>query len=138
MIADLSGVIDMMGSLFGGDTDSSAPKQLLLAPGPRMAGTYTSAGGLKIQFQDAGAVIDCAQAHVSAQYDVSNQAGAATIAVKNGSTPFSLTLQPNGTLSGAGSATINGKLMTALDGDGNPILTPTSASCALGSLASAK
>ena len=77
MIADLSGAISMMGSLFGGDTDSSAPKQLLLAPGPRMAGTYTSAGGLKIQFQDAGAVIDCAQAHVSVQYDVSNRAGAA-------------------------------------------------------------
>jgi len=138
MIADLSSAISMMGTLFGGDTDSSAPKQFLLAPGPRMAGTFTSAGGLKIQFQDAGAVIDCAQAHVSAQYDVSNQAGAATIAVKNGSTPFSLTLQPNGTLSGAGSATINGKVMTALDGDGNPVLTPTSATCALGTLAPAK
>jgi hypothetical protein len=137
VMADLSGAISMMGSLFGGDADSSAPRQLLLAPGPRMAGTYTSAGGLKIQFQDAGAVIDCAQAHVSVQYDVSNQAGAATIAVKNGSTPFRLTLQSNGTLTGAGTATINGKLMTALDGDGNPILTPTSATCALGTLATA-
>jgi hypothetical protein len=138
MIADLSGAISMVGSLFGGDTDSSAPKELLLAPGPRMAGTYTSAGGLKIQFQDAGAVIDCAQAHVSVQYDVNNRGGAATIAVKNGNTPFSLTLQSNGALNGADSATINGKLMTALDGDGNPILTPTSATCALGTLAPAK
>ncbi len=138
MVADLSGVISMMGSLFGGDTDGSAPKQLLLAPGPRMAGTFTSAGGLKIQFQDAGAVIDCAQAHVSVQYEVNNQAGAATIAVKNGSTPFSLTLQSNGTLTGAGTATINGKLMTALDSDGNPVLSPTSATCALGTLAPAK
>jgi hypothetical protein len=138
MIADLSGALSMMGSLFGGDSDSSTPKQLLLDPGPRMAGTYTSAGGLKIQFQDAGAVIDCAQAHVSVPYDVSNQAGAATIAVKNGSTPFSLTLQSSGTLTGSGTATINGKLMTALDGDGNPILTPTSATCAMGTLAPAK
>jgi hypothetical protein len=138
MIADVSSAIGMMGSLFGGGSDSSASNQLLLAPGPRMAGTYSSAGGLKIQFQDAGAVIDCAQAHVSVQYDVSNRAGAATIAVKNGSTPFSLTLQSNGTLSGAGSATINGKLMTALDGDGNPILTPTSATCALGTLTPSK
>ncbi len=138
MIADLSGVISMMGSLFGGDTDGSAPKQFLLAPGPRMAGTFTSGGGLKIQFQDAGAVIDCAQAHVSVQYDVSNQAGTATIAVKNGGTPFSLTLQSNGTLTGAGTATINGKLMTAMDGDGNPVLTPTSATCALGTLTAGK
>jgi hypothetical protein len=138
MIADVSSAISMMGSLFGGNPDSSAPKQFLLAPGPRLAGTYTSAGGLKIQFQDAGAVIDCGQAHVSVQYDVSNRAGTATIAVKNGNTPFSLTLQSNGTLIGAGSATINGKLMTALDGDGNPILTPTSATCTLGTLAPAK
>jgi hypothetical protein len=138
MIADLSGAISMMGSLFGGETDSSAPKQLLLAPGPRMVGMYTSGGGLKIQFQDAGAVIDCAQAHVSVPYDVSNRAGAATIAVKNGSAPFSLTLQPNGTLTGAGTATINGKLKTALDGDGNPVLTPTSANCAVGTLTTAK
>jgi hypothetical protein len=138
MIADLSGAISMIGSLFGGDSDSSASKQLLLDPGPRMAGAFTSAGGLKIQFQDAGAVIDCAQAHVSVQYDVSNQAGTATIAVKNGSTPFSLTLQPIGTLTGAGTATINGKLMTALDGDGNPVLTPTSANCAVGTLTTAK
>ena len=55
-----------------------------------------------------------------------------TIAVKNGNAPFGLTLQSNGALTGVGSATINGKLMTALDADGNPVLTPTSASCALG------
>ncbi len=58
--------------------------------------------------------------------------------MKNGNTPFSLTLQSNGALTGAGTATINGKLMTALDGDGNPILTPTSATCAMGTLAPAK
>jgi hypothetical protein len=41
-------------------------------------------------------------------------------------------------LTGAGMATINGKLMTALDGDGNPVLTPTSANCAVGTLTTAK
>jgi hypothetical protein len=138
LMADLSGALDLMGSLFGGSSDTSAPKQFLLAPGPRIVGAYASTGGLKIQFQDANAVIDCAQAHVMAEYDVSNHGGAATIAVKNGSSPFSLTLQSNGTLTGAGSATINGKLMTALDSDGNPILTPTSATCTLGTLTASK
>ncbi len=138
LMADLSGALSMMGSLFGGNSDSSAPKQFLLDPGPRLVGTYAGPGGLKIQFQDANAVIDCAQAHVLAEYDVSNQGGAATIGVKNGSAPFGLTLQIDGTLTGAGSTTINGKLMTALDSDGNPILTPTSASCALGTLTASK
>jgi hypothetical protein len=119
-------------------SSSSAPKQFLLAPGPRLVGGYVSPGGLKIQFQDANAVIDCAQAHVMAEYDVANQAGTVTIAVKNGNAPFGLTLQSSGALTGVGSATINGKLMTAVDSDGNPILTPTSASCALGTIAPAK
>jgi hypothetical protein len=137
-MAAVSGALDIMGTLFGGGSDSSAPKQFLLAPGPRLVGTYTSAGGLKIQFEDANAVIDCAQAHVMAEYDVLNKGGVATIAVKNGSSPFGLALQSNGGLTGAGSATINGKLMTAADSDGNPILTPTSASCTLGTLTASK
>ena len=138
MMADLAGVLDMMPSLFGGDPGGSTSKQLLIAPGPRMVGTYTGAGGLKIQFSDAAAVIDCAQAHVMAPYDVSNQAGTATIAVKNGTSPIGLVLQASGTLTGSGSATVNGKLMSALDADGNPVLTPTSASCAVGAMNAAK
>ncbi len=138
MMADLTSALSLMPSLFGGTPDSSTSNQLLIAPGPRMVGTYTSPGGLKIQFSHAAAVIDCAQAHVMAQYDVTNQGGAATIAVKNGSSPFGLILQANGTLTWPGTATINGKLMTALDSDGNPVLTPTSASCAVGTLTAAK
>ncbi len=134
-MADLSGVLSM---LWGSDSGSTAQKQFLLSPGPRLVGAYAGAGGLKIQFQDASAVIDCAQAHVMAQYDVSNSAGAVTIAVKNGSAPFSLTLQSNGSLSGTGTATVNGKLMTGLDGDSNPVLTPTSANCAVGNLVAAR
>ena len=138
MMADLTSALSLMPSLFGGTPDSSAPQQNLIAPGPRMVGTYTSAGGLKIQFSDAAAVIDCAQAHVMALYDVLGQGGAATIAVKNGSSPIGLVLQANGSLTGSGTATINGKLMTALDADGNPVLTPTSASCAVGTMNAAK
>jgi len=138
LMADLSGALDMVGSLFGGGSSSSAPKPFLLAPGPRVVGTYASPGGLKIQFQDANAVIDCAQAHVMAEYDVSNRGGVATIAVKNGSVPLSLALQSNGMMTGVGSPTINGKLMTAMDRDGNPVLAPTSATCTLGTLTVSK
>jgi len=127
-----------MPSLFGGDSSSSAPKQFLLAPGPRLVGGYLSPGGLKIQFQDASAVIDCAQAHVMAEYDVSAKGGAATITVKNGASPILLTLQASGSLTGTGSTTVNGKLMTGMDDNGNPILAPTSASCPVDTLAASK
>lgn len=135
LIADLSGAVSM---ILGAGSDSSAQQQVLLAPGPRLVGTYAGAGGMKIQFQDAGAVIDCAQAHVMAAYDIANAGGAVKIALKNGTLPISLTLTSGGTLMGTGTTAVNGKLMTGLDGDGNPVLTPTSANCSLGTLAAAR
>jgi len=117
---------------------SSASQQNLIAPGPRMAGVFKSETGLKIQFQDASAVIDCAQAHVVALYDVSIKGGAANITVKNGASPILLTLQANGSLTGTGSTTVNGKLMTGVDDSGNPILAPTSASCPMDTLAASQ
>ncbi len=135
LVADLSGVLSM---LSGAGSSSAASKQILLSPGPRLVGTYAGAGGLKIQFQDAGAVIDCAQAHVMAQYDVSNPSGVVAIAVKNGSAPFNLALQSNGSLTGTGTATVNGKLMTGLDSNSNAVLTPTSANCTVGTLTATK
>ena len=107
-----------------------------LAPGPRFTGVYTNGSDLRIQFQDASAVIDCKQAHIITSYDVSNKGGAATIALKNGTTPFALTLAQNGTLAGPASVTVNGKLFTAMNGS-NAVLTPTSASCSAASLAAA-
>ncbi len=135
LIANLSGAVSM---ILGTGSDSSAPQQNLLAPGPRMVGTFASAGGLKIAFDDAGAILDCAKAHVKAAYDVANAGGVVKIAVKNSGSPIGLTLTSGGTLTGAGTASVNGKLMTGLDGDGNPVLTPTSASCPMNTLAPAK
>ena len=107
-----------------------------LAPGPRFIGVYTNGSDFRIQFQDASAVIDCKQSHIITSYDVSNKGSAATIVVKNGTTPFALTLTQNGTLAGPASVTVNGKLFTAMNGS-NAVLTPTSASCSTASLAPA-
>lgn len=140
IMADLSGVLSIMPSLFGGGPDSSASQtqEQTISPGPRVVGSYAGSGGLKIQFNDGSAVIDCAQAHVMAQYDVSNQGGVVTLALKSPGAPFSLRLQANGALAGTGSATINGKLMTALDSNNDPVLSPTSATCPLDNLTAAK
>jgi hypothetical protein len=115
----------------------NAPKQLMLPPGPRMAGVFAGGGGMKIQFNDGSAIIDCAQAHILAQYSVSIQGGAAVVAVRNGSNPFNVVVQADGKLSGSGTAKVDGKLMTALSG-ADPVFAPTSASCPLSALTAAK
>lgn len=114
-----------------------APKQLMLPPGPRMTGVFANTGGMKIQFNDGSAIIDCAQVHILTPYSVSFQAGTADVAVDNGSNPFNLHINADGTLSGPGTATINGKILTALSGD-DPVFAPTTASCPLNSLVAAK
>jgi len=133
-----SPVLSALGSVLGTMAGESGPAQLSLPPGPRMAGVFTGSGGLKIQFNDGNAVIDCAQAHVLAPYDVSLQGGNAVVAVKNGTSPFNLIVQANGSISGSGTTTVNGKLMTAMDDNANPIFAPTSASCPVGTLTAAK
>jgi len=138
LLADLGNAISMAGALASGEPASPSPKQNLVAPGPRFVGVFTGTGGLKIQFQDGNAVIDCSQAHAMVPYDVALQGNTASIAVKNGAAPISLTLQADGSLTGVGSATINGKLMTSMDDSGNPILTPTSATCNVDTLTAAK
>jgi hypothetical protein len=112
------------------DTQTAQQKE---APGARMLGTFAGAGGLKIEFQSTGAVIDCAQAHVVTQYQVASTSSGVTITLKNGSSPFSLVLQPNGSLSATGSAKIDGRLVSGQNGSAFTF-TPASASCTIGTL----
>jgi hypothetical protein len=102
-------------------------------PGARLVGTFAGAGGLKIEFQSTGAVIDCAQAHVVTLYQVASTPSGVTITLKNGSSPFTLTLQSNGTLSGAGTAKVDSRLVSGQTASGFTF-TPISASCAIGTL----
>lgn len=132
-----TGVLSALGTVLGMMTGDSDSKQLTITPGARMTGVFTGSGGLKLQFNDGNAVIDCAQAHVLAPYDVSIQNGSAVVDVKNGASPIHLTVQADGALRGSGTTTVNGKLMTALNGS-DPVFAPTSASCSLSSLAAAK
>jgi hypothetical protein len=137
-----SPVLSALGSVLGtmaGDAPANNPNQFTVPPGPRMAGVFTSSGGLKIQFNDGSAVIDCAQAHVLALYGVSLQGGGAVVSLKSGGTnPFSLNIHSDGSLALSQPVTVNGKLMTAMDDNANPIFAPTSATCNAGTLVAAK
>jgi hypothetical protein len=129
-------IISALGSLLTGTTPGSGAPTI--PPGPRYVGVYTNGSDFRIQFQDANAVIDCKQAHVMVPYDVGLKGGVASVNVKNGATPFTVTPTASGTLTGPASVTVNGKLMTGLTADTQPVLTPTSASCSASSLALAK
>jgi hypothetical protein len=107
------------------------------APGPRVIGSYASAGGLKIVFRDTGAIIDCSQAHIASTYQVASTASGVAITVKNGSAPFTLALQPDGSLTGLSTVTISGRQLSSMNGNA-PTFTATSASCAAGTLTGAK
>jgi hypothetical protein len=103
------------------------------APGPRLVGTYASAGGLKFEFETDTVVIDCQQAHARQKYSVQNTPAQVVITVQNGSAPITLTFQTNGSLAGAASVNVFGKLVTNISNSG-VVFAPTSASCGAGTL----
>lgn len=127
LVSSVSGFLGALATATGAGPSNSQQQQML-SPGPRMAGTFTGAGGLKIQFSDGNAVIDCSQAHVKVMYDVSNQAAGAVVRVQNGSNPFGLAVRLDGSLAASGPVTVDGKLMIGMTGS-DPVLSPTTASC---------
>ncbi|HMI54317.1 MAG TPA: hypothetical protein VK525_22605 [Candidatus Saccharimonadales bacterium] len=101
--------------------------------GLRMTGRYSNPGGLVLEFEADAVTIDCGAAHVKQPYIVENAATQILIAVKNGAAPFSLALQPNGTLVGSGNADIVGRVVTGATGEALTYATKN-ARCAIGTL----
>src|SRR6266568_1585168 len=98
--------------------------------GLRMTGKY-SGGRLLLDFSGNSLVLDCGQAHVRQPYTVENTSNAFLIHVQNSGGPFTLALQPDNSLLGAGSTTVNGKLVTGINGD-NVTFAPHSERCDVG------
>lgn len=108
------------------------------APGAATPGATGAGGapaGLRIQFDVNNAVIDCGQAHVKAQYSVRNNGGQISIAIAYNKSPFTLLLQPNGSLSGSGVLTVSGQLLTGGNANSGFTFKPVSATCNIGTLA---
>jgi hypothetical protein len=100
-------------------------------PGLRMEGKYSSTG-LLFDFAGDAVTIDCGQAHVKAPYTVENGPSSLVVHVKNSGGPFDLIASSDNTLRGAGSTTINGRLVTGMNGD-NVTFMPHSETCQVGS-----
>ena len=112
--------------------DDTAPPPL---PGLRMTGKY-GGSGLLFEFSENSVILDCGQAHARQPYTVENARGDVRIHVQNSGAPFTLTLGPNNTLRGSGSTTVNGRLVTGMQG-ANVTYAPRSESCEIGTFAPA-
>jgi hypothetical protein len=117
LVTGLSGAIDP-----GGPAEA----------GLRMAGKFSS-GRLLLDFTPGTVTLDCGQAHVRQPYTVENAPNALLVHVQNSGGPFTLALQPDNSLLGAGSTAVNGRLVTGMNGD-NVTYAAHSERCEIGTL----
>jgi hypothetical protein len=116
---------------------TKASKSANTVPGLRLNGTYSVAGGLKIEFRDDSATLECGTALSSEGYAVVPEGSQLVVKFQHGAGPLSLVLQPNGTLTGSGSVDVNGrKIYRSQTGD--IAYTPQNARCELGTLTPSK
>jgi hypothetical protein len=103
-------------------------------PGLRAIGKYSSSSGLLLDFGGDAVTLDCGQAHVKARYTVENRPSQFLINIQNSGGPFTLAVASDNTLRGSGSTTVNGRLVSGMNGD-NVTFTPHSETCNVGSFA---
>jgi hypothetical protein len=122
MLGLITGLADMMAPGGGASLDGGG--------GLRMAGKY-GGGTLLLDFSGNSLVLDCGQAHVRATYTIENTPSTFLVHVQNPGGPFTLALQPDNSLRGAGSTTVNGKLVIGMKGD-DVAFAPHSETCDVG------
>jgi hypothetical protein len=129
MLTQLSGVVGLLSGQSPESANSAAKD--LPGPGLRMAGVYTSQGVLKAEFQPASVVLDCGEAHVRDNYTVERTGSQILVKVQNPGSPFTATLQPDGSLSGPASVSVAGRLAAGMSG-GQVNFVPRNAQCSVG------
>jgi hypothetical protein len=115
-----SWLAQMGDKVFAGEAPASAISSIgkdMPDPGIRLAGVYTSQGGLKANFSNAAVVLDCGEAHVMDKYSVERAGSQILIHVQNPASPFTATVQPDGSLSGPASVEVAGRIATGMTGD---------------------
>jgi hypothetical protein len=100
-------------------------------PGLRMQGKYAS-NGLQLDFAGDAVTIDCGAAHVKSPYTVENAPSSLIVHVQNTGGPFDLVVSSDNTLRGSGSTTINGRLVSGMNGT-DITFTPRSETCQVAS-----
>ncbi len=124
--AQAGGMIGMLTGMLG----TIAP---VSEPGLRMVGKYTSSSGLILDFGGDKVTLDCGPAHVKQPYTVENAPNQFLIHVNNSGGPFTLAIAPDNSLRGSGATTVNGRLVSGMNGD-NVTYKPSSQQCAVATL----
>jgi hypothetical protein len=132
-VAATSSISSTMTQVLG----SQASKSANTAPGLRLIGTYAVAGGLKIEFRDDSATLECNTALSSEGYAVVPEGSQLVVKFQHSTGPLSLILQPNGSLTGSGSVDVNGRKIYRSQ-SGEIAYTPQNARCTLGTLTPTK
>jgi hypothetical protein len=130
--------IKAAGNMMSGQSLESAATNAareLPPPGLRLLGSYTSAGGLRVEFESESAMVECGEAHVAEPYLVEHAGGAVQVRFPKNSQPFALSVEPSGGLSGNGTVEIAGRVVTGSRADGGIAYAPRVARCGLGSAA---
>lgn len=123
----LESVAQATDQILKGPSAKSSPEKQLPPPSIRMAGVYSSQGGLRAEFQTASVILDCGRAHVRDQYIVERAGGRLVLHIQNAGSPFTATVQPDGSLAGPASVVVAGRIATSMSGDQvNFVLVTTS------------
>ena len=137
----LAAIEAIIGSATGGAPVKPPP------PGLRMMGTYTSPGGIEIEFHPDSAVLGCREAVSARGYSVTASGGRVLVNIQNGGAPLALELRPDGALAGTGQVQVNGRVMVGSNRrvDENtrmvthdPVFQPVSDTCGVGVLTPAQ
>jgi hypothetical protein len=116
---------------------SKGSKSANTTPGLRLNGTYAAPGGLKIEFRDDSATLECGESFNSEAYTLVPDGGQLVIKFQNSTGPLSLVLQPNGSLTGSGDIEVAGR--RAVQGEGGAMeYLPRTAHCALGTFTASR
>jgi len=116
---------------------SKASKSANSAPGLRLNGKYEVQGGLKIEFRDDSATLECGESLNSEAYQVVRENGQMVVKFQNNTGPLSLIMQPNNTLTGSGDVEVTGR--RAVQGSGGGIdYQSRNARCSLGTLTASR
>ena len=123
-------ISDTVNTFLGSNTSKSVNTR----PGLRLNGTYAAQGGLSIDFRDDSATLECGEAGTSEGYAVLSEGGHLVVKFDNKTAPFSLVLQPNGSLSGQGSIEVAGRSIRQGTGNNPNYYVANNARCTVGTL----
>jgi hypothetical protein len=124
--------------MFGGAPykTRSAKEKAWPEPGLRMHGTFQSQSGLSLEFHEDSVIVGCGQALAAKSYAIRNSGAQPLVTIDNESSPITLTLDSDLSLSGSGSVRINGHAFVGERAGSDSMFAPASGTCTIGRLVS--